>query len=250
MKEIFKKQYFLPLLLLLTASSVYACGGCFEREHSLVPWETGYFYLVILAFVTYRLTDNALYPLPFILGGFVIFASSDCYNQEISRLYTLIVIYSFINLLLYFYNLKNDRENRYNAVTLFFILIPIAIFAFWILNPFPMAIRPDFTECEHNLTAIGESLEKYKTKNGIYPMKLSQLIPQYLKKLPCCIKGMNPDSPVGKHYKTAMGVNSGDYGYIVSAKFDAYTLYCSGNNHKYPNSPQYTSTNGIDPELP
>lgn len=250
LQGIFKKRYLLPLLLLLTASSVYACGGFYEREHSLVPWGTGYFYLLVLAFVTYRLTDNALITLPFILGGFVIFTSSDLYNQEISRLYTLIVIYSFINLLLYFYNLNHDNEKKYNAVTLFFILIPIAVFAYWIQSPFPIAIRPDFIECERNLTEIGESLEKYKMENGDYPAKLSQLTPHYIKKLPRCIKGMNPDSPVGRYYKRAMGVNSGDYVYIVSAKYDSYTVYCSGNNHKYPNSPQYTDANGIDPELP
>lgn len=247
---IFRRIFLLTLFLSLSLSFAYPCGGFYEREHSLVPWGTGYFYLVILAFVTYRLTDNPLYPLPFILGGFFIFVSSDLYNQEVSRLYTLIVIYSFINLFLYFYSLKHDNEKKYNAVTLFFILIPIAIFAFWLQSPFPIGIRPDFTDCYNNLTAMGESLEKFKTENGEYPKELSQLTPKYFKKLPRCIEGMKPDSPVGKYYMRTMGVNSGDYEYMVSTEFDSYTLYCRGNNHKYPDSPKYTNKNGIDPVLP
>ena len=251
MKRYIDNLKYLSLLLLITSAPAYACDGCMEREYSVLPWGLGYIWLLVLATVMWRIAGSIVYSFPFLLGGIFVFLGADGIVQETKHLYCLIVFFTIVNFLVYFlYTKKVEKEKKYNAVSLFVLYVTVIPFIIWLLNPFPLAIRPKYLHCQGNLEKIGEALKCYKEVEGHYPIELQNLTPGYMKKIPRCITQMKPDSLMGRYYKTTVGLNSGDYGYEVSIDLKSYTLYCKGRNHKTPGYPQYTGEKGIDPVLP
>ncbi|MCL5773285.1 MAG: hypothetical protein M1536_02760 [Firmicutes bacterium] len=94
-----------------------------------------------------------------------------------------------------------------------------------------------FRHCESNLKNIATALEMYSTDNeGHYPASLKQLVPNYIQKIPAC---------------PAAGKDTYSISYKSSVNPDAFTVYCSGNNHKEVNAgencPMYTSEGGLSP---
>ncbi|MBS2039789.1 zf-HC2 domain-containing protein [bacterium] len=70
----------------------------------------------------------------------------------------------------------------------------------------------DGTACKRNLKVVDQALEAYRREHsGLYPDRLSQLKPDYLRQLPDC-----PDS----------GNDSYSSGYRVSPDHQSYTLQC------------------------
>lgn len=95
--------------------------------------------------------------------------------------------------------------------------------------------RNTFLYCKSNLKNIGTALELYSTDNkGHYPRSLKQICPLYLKTLPTC---------------PAAGKDTYSSSYKVIVNPDAYTVFCSGHNHKNEgvpqNYPQYSSIQGL-----
>jgi hypothetical protein len=89
--------------------------------------------------------------------------------------------------------------------------------------------------CEENLKNIGTAMEMYSTDNlGRFPTVLSLLAPNYLKRLPTC---------------PAAHADTYSAGFQSASNPDAYTISCSGHHHGSrgigPNSPSYTSTQGL-----
>lgn len=91
------------------------------------------------------------------------------------------------------------------------------------------------TSCEFNLKNLGTALEMWSCDyNGRYPRTLFQITPDYLRVIPTC-----------------PAAGSSTYVYTVSHDPEAFTIYCSGNNHAHAglgvNQPSYTSTAGLQP---
>ncbi|MCL5773287.1 MAG: hypothetical protein M1536_02770 [Firmicutes bacterium] len=92
-----------------------------------------------------------------------------------------------------------------------------------------------YRSCESNLKNVSTALEMYATDNqGHYPASLSQIVPAYLRSIPAC---------------PAAGKDTYSSSYTSSQNPDAYTFYCSGDNHKEVNAgenyPQYSSSQGL-----
>jgi hypothetical protein len=92
------------------------------------------------------------------------------------------------------------------------------------------------TACETNLKMLSSALEMYSTDNsGRYPEKLSQLLPDYMYKIPIC---------------PAAGKDTYSKSYSSKINPDYYKFYCSGYNHSAlsvpPNYPQFDSTRGLN----
>lgn len=97
------------------------------------------------------------------------------------------------------------------------------------------------TACKSNCKNIATALEMYATDNaGQYPLKLTKLTARmYLKTLPTC---------------PAAGSDTYSNSYVCRQTPDAFSFYCSGNNHgenyaKFvsdcSNFPQYTAEQGL-----
>jgi hypothetical protein len=92
--------------------------------------------------------------------------------------------------------------------------------------------------CQTNVANIAKNLEYYANKHqGNYPDKLSDLVPDYIDKIPLC---------------TAVKKDSYSSSYTVfndpKSNMHKYTFYCNGENHKRiisGNYPQYNSTWGL-----
>lgn len=97
-----------------------------------------------------------------------------------------------------------------------------------------------FTQCQSNCKNIGTALEMYSADHkGHYPPSTRHLVPNYLKTIPTC-------------YEAGRDTYSASYTVFVAQKkgeVDAYTFFCSGNNHKklgvLTNYPQYNSVQGL-----
>lgn len=90
-----------------------------------------------------------------------------------------------------------------------------------------------FYSCEANLRNIFTACEMYNVDhNGIYPSKLEDLIPEYLKNLPKC-----------------PSAEKMTYVYNLKNAKD-YTIYCSGENHKDiigdNEGPRFNYENGLE----
>jgi hypothetical protein len=129
-----------------------------------------------------------------------------------------------------------------SPIILILAFIVIALFFAAILTPGYVRSpnQGQFTQCQSNCKNIGTALEMYSTDNkGHYPPNIPCLSPIYLKSIPTCASA-------------GRDTYSGSYTVIVAQKkgeVDAYTFFCSGNNHSKlgisPNYPQYDSTNGL-----
>lgn len=92
-------------------------------------------------------------------------------------------------------------------------------------------------QCSANLKNVGVALEMYSTDNaGRYPASLAALVPDYLQVLPTC---------------PSAGAETFSASYTrVAIPFDAYTVFCRGDNHRDAglgsNLPQ-TSSSNVDP---
>ena len=91
------------------------------------------------------------------------------------------------------------------------------------------------TACKSNLKNIGTALEMYSTDNsGRFPTALSQLTPNYLRRIPTC-----PSATADTYSMTFQSASNPD----------AYTVMCTGAHHREagmpPNFPRYTSTQGL-----
>ena len=92
------------------------------------------------------------------------------------------------------------------------------------------------TSCQSNLKNIATALEMYSTDNkGMFPKKLSQLTPAYLRQIPLCY---------------AAGKDTYSAAYISKDNPSYFKIFCSGNYHstlKIPqNHPQYDSDTGLN----
>ncbi|MEW6283816.1 MAG: hypothetical protein AB1758_34710 [Candidatus Eremiobacterota bacterium] len=96
--------------------------------------------------------------------------------------------------------------------------------------------------CIGNFKDVCTALEMYSCDHGQYPMKLSWLTPEYLRRIPVC-----PEA--GRDTYT----NSYTWAWARSHDrriVGIYTVYCEGANHRRvrgvrPNYPQYTSSQGL-----
>jgi hypothetical protein len=104
------------------------------------------------------------------------------------------------------------------------ILIPVGARAF-------VAYRQhravsELMQCRGNLRSIGTACEMYSTDfKGRYPVRMSQLVPRYLKCVPTC-----PEA----------GADTYSAGFRSASNPDAYTFYCSGQHGI--GQPPYNST--------
>ncbi len=89
------------------------------------------------------------------------------------------------------------------------------------------------TSCKSNLKNTATALEMYaRDHHGAYPLDLSQLVPNYLRILPSCPSARKDTYSVAYHVHG-----------------DAYTMFCSGENHARASTPagypRYTSREGL-----
>jgi len=115
------------------------------------------------------------------------------------------------------------------------LIIVVSVFSVFVSNFGGRQSRSwgKLTACKSNLKNIGTALEMYSTDNkGRYPHALSQITPNYLKTIPTC-----------------PGAGASTYAYTFSIKPDAYTVFCSGSNHKTcgtnPDYPEYDTYQGL-----
>lgn len=118
-----------------------------------------------------------------------------------------------------------------NLAILVFILSVLA--AILVPNFMRARARGQITACKSNLKNIGTACEMFATDHkGLYPRKMAELMPAYLKKIPTC---------PGAGRDTYSGV------YLQGEK--NYTVFCSGLNHANASSsqnyPQFTSLEGL-----
>lgn len=138
--------------------------------------------------------------------------------------------------------MQRPRSIERSGFTLIELMIVIAIIAILAAILVPNFIRARgqgmFTACQSNLKNVGTALEMYSTdSSGRYPTALTQLSPNYLKTIPTC-----PSS----------GTATYTGGYTAASVPDAYTVVCTGTNHKAvdagANYPQYNSVSGLVPK--
>lgn len=131
------------------------------------------------------------------------------------------------------------RRKRSGGFTLIELMIVIAIIAILAAILVPNFIRAraqgQFTACKSNLKNIGTALEMYSTDaSGRYPTAITALQPNYLKTIPTC---------------ASAGTATYTGGYSSASNPDAYTVVCTGTNHKAvdaaANYPQYNSVQGL-----
>ncbi len=132
-----------------------------------------------------------------------------------------------------------SRRRKEYGFTLIELMIVIAIIAILAAILVPNFIRAraegQLSACESNLKNFGNAMEMYATDNdGRYPSGLSQLTPNYLNVLPTC---------------PSAGADSYSSSFTSSSNPDAYTIFCSGNNHTAAgdnvNFPEYNSSGGL-----
>ncbi len=106
--------------------------------------------------------------------------------------------------------------------------------------------RAPRTMCKSNLKNIGTAFEMYSTDwGGLYPPRLEQLTPNYLKTIPTC------PSAERVTYVYTVGLYAGynDKGYK-----DYYYVSCFGENHKmvsvHGNFPAYDGLRGLYERAP
>ena len=114
-------------------------------------------------------------------------------------------------------------------------LVGFGVAAILVPNFIRARARGQLTACNSNLKNIGTGLEMYSTdNNGHFPRNLNMLTPNYLRMIPTC--------PAG-------GLDTYSHSYQVHADPDAYTVYCSGLNHRSTSLPsgypQYSSRMGL-----
>ncbi len=78
--------------------------------------------------------------------------------------------------------------------------------------------------CASNLEKIAKALEAYKKDHYLYPVKLTQLTPKYLKKIPEC-----PSAKTNRVYIEAYKRKKNGFSYV---------LYCKGVNHEGAGCPK------------
>lgn len=131
------------------------------------------------------------------------------------------------------------RRKKSGGFTLIELMIVIAIIAILAAILVPNFIRAraqgQFTACKSNLKNIGTALEMYSTDaSGRYPTTLNSLTPNYLKTIPTC---------------PSAGAATYTGGFTSASNPDAYTVVCTGTNHKAvdagQNYPQYNSVQGL-----
>lgn len=138
--------------------------------------------------------------------------------------------------------MQRRLKSRPSGFTLIELMIVIAIIAILASILVPNFIRARgqgmFSACQSNLKNVGTALEMYSTDAaGRYPTALTTLSPNYLKTIPTC-----PSS----------GTATYTGGYTSASLPDAFTVVCTGTNHRAvdapANYPQYTSQAGMIPK--
>ena len=99
----------------------------------------------------------------------------------------------------------------------------------------PVAFSDKYQECCSNLKNIGTALEMYSTDySGRYPVKLQQLVPEYLRSIPIC---------------PAAGKDTYSESYQMSKDGKSYSFCCKGHFHKSEGAPKddpsYNSKTGL-----
>jgi competence protein ComGC len=129
--------------------------------------------------------------------------------------------------------------SRYKAFKVYGILAAFILITAAILIPNFTRARTQgaATSCPSNLKNIGTSLEMYSVDHsGRYPKTLSELIPDYLGRIPEC-----PQAGKDTYSNSYQMYEEPD------KNIYRYTFYCEGHYHKNmtePDYPQYTSTDG------
>lgn len=104
------------------------------------------------------------------------------------------------------------------------------------LNPVPQSqVESQLADCSNNLKQVAAQLELFKADHESYPGALTELLPQYLQKLPVC--------PAG-----------GKYVYRRHDDGEGYTLLCQGDAHRAAglpsNRPTFDSVDGLNADRP
>ena len=95
-------------------------------------------------------------------------------------------------------------------------------------------------QCSSNLKNISMALEMYKKDHGEYPLKLSQITPDYLRIIPTCAHAKKDTYSTGyKSFPTDPSTKTNN----------SFTIYCHGHYHGCvdvkENYPQYSSERGL-----
>ena len=82
------------------------------------------------------------------------------------------------------------------------------------LTPVLARSQGQLTACKSNLKNIGTACEMYLTNFGVYPESLSQLTPNYLRRLPECPRSGRMS-----------------YEYSHGSEPETYAAFCAGTTH-------------------
>lgn len=122
------------------------------------------------------------------------------------------------------------------AVNVLFIALLVPVYFLGMQRAERVWKAHDYPGCSRNLQAIGAALHRYSVKhNGIFPKKLSELIPEHIKSVLTC-------------------PSAGEDTYSDSYEFDStaqnFTVCCKGHNHEcsklQENFPRYSLIYGLE----
>lgn len=248
-----KKIFPLFIILVCLSDKAYACYHYFPCP--IEGWfeiTGGLLFCAFLIFISSNgdpIRDTNIFFTVIVL--ILIFAHIFYHNVQIFLANEVMLVLSLVVFTaVYLFRVHRKAEKQGNKYRILLVTVPVLIWM-WFNFPLPMA-GTNHLYCEENLKKIGNALEYYRIAHqGKYPLKLKDLEPECIKKVPFCEVPipLYRKSPRYRYYQDKYNFDNVPYRYEVDKNRERYSVFCAGNNHK-PNGrpvgfPRYTSIEGL-----